>query len=156
MFQFSYHGIVFDALFPSTLRTMKHNPSRKEKISKKDTSSQVSVLFENELSEIYWAEKALTVAMPEMIKSAASEELKLSLERHFEDAKKKVDEIFTMLGKEPHRRRDVEMKRIVKEAKELLKDGSWCYDRVSRLTPRRKTFKTRRLYNTERYARSHR
>jgi hypothetical protein len=61
-----------------------------------------------------------------------------------------------MLGKEPGVREDVKMNVIVKEAKELLKDGSWCYERVSQLTPQRKTFKTGRFYNTSRYARSHR
>ena len=41
---------------------------------KKMQSSQLMKLFETELKDIYWAEKALTKAIPNMIKNATSEE----------------------------------------------------------------------------------
>ena len=45
-------------------------------------SSQLMKLFETELKDIYWAEKALTKAIPKMIKNATSEELIEALENH--------------------------------------------------------------------------
>ena len=45
-------------------------------------STQLMKLFENELKDIYWAEKALTKAIPKMIKNATSEELIEALEKH--------------------------------------------------------------------------
>jgi hypothetical protein len=132
---------------------MKAIRSKTEQASTDGFSSQPGPLFESELRDIYWAEKALTIAIPEMIKSATSEALKLSLESHLQEARKKVEQIFTMLGSEPEEGDD-QMKVIVKEAKELLNDGSWCYERVTQSTARRKRLNTRRIYRTERVTRS--
>jgi len=125
-----------------------------EKASKEGSSSQLGPLFESELRDIYWVEKALTVAIPEMIKSATSEAVKLSLASHLQEAKRKVEQILTTLGGEPEEKGDEEMKVIATEAKELLKDGSWCYERVTQSTARRKRLNTRRVYSTERFSRS--
>ena len=133
---------------------MKATRSKTEQASTDRFSSQPGPLFESELRDIYWAEKALTIAIPEMIKSATSEALKLSLESHLQEASKKVEQIFTMLGSEPEEKGDDKMKVIVKEAKELLNDGSWCYERVTQSTARRKRLNTRRIYRTERVTRS--
>ena len=64
-------------------------------ISRRSTSSQSKIasnggvqpsplmrLFEDELKDIYWAEKALTKAMPKMIKKARSHELMIALTMH--------------------------------------------------------------------------
>ena len=63
--------------------------SKKESAPNEEPSSQLGPLFENELRDIYWVEKALILAIPQMIKSATSEELKQSLENHLEHAEKK-------------------------------------------------------------------
>ena len=39
-------------------------------------------LFEDELKDIYWAEKALIKALPKMIKNTTSEELATALKEH--------------------------------------------------------------------------
>ena len=133
---------------------MKETRSKMEKASNEGSSSQLRQLFERELRDIYWVEKALTVAIPEMIKSATSEALKLSLASHLQEAKRKVEQIFTTLGGEPEEKGDEEMKVIVTDAKELLNDGSWCYERVTQSAARRKRLNTRRIYSTERFTRS--
>ena len=48
-------------------------------------SSQLMKLFEDSLKDIYWAEKALTKAIPKMIKNATSEDLIEALENHLEE-----------------------------------------------------------------------
>ena len=133
---------------------MKETRSKMEKASNEGSSSQLRQLFESELRDIYWLEKALTVAIPEMIKSATSEALKLSLASHLQEAKRKVEQIFTTLGREPEENGEEEMTVIVTEAKELLRDGSWCYERVTQSAARRKRLNTRRIYSTERFIRS--
>jgi hypothetical protein len=133
---------------------MKATTSKKETVSKEDAASQLAPLFEHELRDIYWAEKALTIALPQMIKTATSEGLKLSLENHLEDAEQKAEQIFKALGREPEEKGDEELNVIVTEAKELLKDGSWCYERVTQSAPRRKRMNTQRIYSTKRFARS--
>ena len=62
------------------------NGSPKAKSSKKNTmpASQLQKLFEDELKDIYWAEKALTKAIPKMIEHATSSELIDALTVHLE------------------------------------------------------------------------
>ena len=127
--------------------------SKKESAPNEEPSSQLGPLFENELRDIYWVEKALILAIPQMIKSATSEELKQSLENHLEHAEKKAEQIFAMLGGEPEAKAEEGMKAIVTEAQELLKEGSWRYERVAQSAPRRKRLITRRIYSTERFLR---
>jgi hypothetical protein len=137
--------------FLSTNAPMKATRSKMENVSKEEPSAELGLLFDDELRNIYWVEKALTVAIPEMIKSATTEALKLSLESHLEDAKEKVEQILIMLGEEPEEKGDEEMKVIISEAKELFKDGSWCYERVTPSTGWRKRLNTRRIYSTRRF-----
>ncbi|MBA3987399.1 MAG: DUF892 family protein, partial [Flavobacteriales bacterium] len=45
-------------------------------------SSQLMELFEEQLKDIYWAEKALIKALPKMAKKASDEDLVNALEEH--------------------------------------------------------------------------
>jgi len=63
--------------------------------------SQLMRLFEDELKDIYWAEKALTKAIAKMIKNATSEELIKALEAHLGETEEHVtraEEIFDIIG----------------------------------------------------------
>src|SRR6187401_2840495 len=65
-------------------------------------SSQLMKLFENELKDIYWAEKALTKAIPKMIKNATSEELIDALTNHLSETEgqvTRVEQVFATIGK---------------------------------------------------------
>src|SRR6187431_1350777 len=58
-------------------------------------------LFQDSLKDIYWAEKALTKALPKMLKQATSEELITALTDHLEvtqDQVTRLDEVFSALG----------------------------------------------------------
>ena len=67
-------------------------------------SSQLMKLFEEELKDIYWAEKALTKAIPMMIENATSAELIDALENHLaetEEQVKRVEQVFEVAGIKP-------------------------------------------------------
>ena len=106
---------------------MKAKTSKSQgNLSREELSSKLGQLFEDELRDIYWAEKALTKAIPKMIKNATSAELVESLENHLEETEGHVgrlEQIFSMLGKEPRGKKCEGMQGIVKEAQELMSDA---------------------------------
>jgi ferritin-like metal-binding protein YciE len=53
-------------------------------------SSQLRKLFEDELKDLYWAEKALTKAIPKMIKGATFHKLIHALTSHLAETKNHV------------------------------------------------------------------
>ena len=82
-------------------------------------------LFEDELKDIYWAEKALTKAIPKMIKKATSEELIEALENHLQETEEQVsrcEEIFGIIGKKAVAKKCEAMDGLIKEAEEIMKD----------------------------------
>ncbi|MEO5572715.1 MAG: ferritin-like domain-containing protein [Bacteroidia bacterium] len=88
-------------------------------------SSQLMKLFEDELKDIYWAEKALTKAIPKMIKNATSEELIEALENHLaetEEQVKRVEQVFEVLGKKATAKKCEAMEGLIKEAEEIMED----------------------------------
>ena len=95
-------------------------------------SSQLMKLFEDELKDIYWAEKALTKAIPKMIKNATSEELIAALENHLEETKEQVsraEQVFELLGKKATAKKCEAMEGLMKEAEEIMEsceEGAMC------------------------------
>ncbi|HWZ21377.1 MAG TPA: ferritin-like domain-containing protein [Cytophagaceae bacterium] len=95
-------------------------------------SSQLMKLFEDELKDIYWAEKALTKAIPKMIKNATSEELITALENHLTQTERhvsRVERVFEILGKKATAKKCEAMTGLIKEAEEIMQsceDGSMC------------------------------
>lgn len=95
-------------------------------------SSQLMELFEDGLKDIYWAEKALTKAIPKMIKKAKSEELSEALTKHLaetEDHVRRVEKVFATYGKKPVAVKCEAMEGLIKEAEEKMKDckpGPMC------------------------------
>jgi ferritin-like metal-binding protein YciE len=95
-------------------------------------SSQLQKLFEQELKDIYWAEKALTKAIPRMIKNATSEELIEALENHLEETKEqvsRVEQVFELIGKKAMAKKCEAMEGLIKEAEEIMQEceeGAMC------------------------------
>ena len=95
-------------------------------------SSQLMKLFEDELKDIYWAEKALTKAIPKMIKNATSEELIEALENHLEETREHVsraEQVFQLLGKKATAKKCEAMEGLMKEAEEIMEsceEGPMC------------------------------
>jgi ferritin-like metal-binding protein YciE len=88
-------------------------------------SSQLMQLFEDELKDIYWAEKALLVAIPKMIKNATSEELIAALTTHLaetENQVERVEQVFEAIGKKPEAVKCEAMAGLIKEAGEIMEE----------------------------------
>ena len=113
--------------------TSKSNGSQNgNKTSSKDgrkSNSRVAQglrdLFEDELKDIYWAEKALTKAIPKMVKNASSEELVAALDDHLEVTKghvERLEEAFRILGKTARAKKCDAMEGLVKEAEGIMED----------------------------------
>ena len=91
-----------------------------------DDSSKLRKLFEEELKDIYWAEKALLKALPKMAKKATSEELIEAIENHLEETEvhvERCEEIFELLGKSPQAKKCEAMDGLLKEAEEIMSES---------------------------------
>jgi ferritin-like metal-binding protein YciE len=82
-------------------------------------------LFEDELKDIYWAEKALTKALPKMMDKATSEELVQAMEDHLEVTEEHVsraEQIFEIMGKTPKAKKCEAMAGLIKEGEEIMEE----------------------------------
>lgn len=87
--------------------------------------SSLMVLFETELKDIYWAEKALTKAIPKMAKNASSPELYEALNNHLEETEmqvEKVEQVFELIGKKAVAKKCEAMEGLISEAEEMMKE----------------------------------
>lgn len=95
-----------------------------DKISQKSNESLKRV-FEEELKDIYGAEKQLIAALPEMAKAANSEELKQAFEDHLEETKehaKRIEKIFGLLSLDREAKKCKAMAGLIEEGKDIIKD----------------------------------
>ena len=89
-------------------------------------STKLEKLFEDELKDIFWAEKALTKALPKMAKKASSPELIEAIETHLaetEEQVSRVEQVFELLGKKPAAKKCEAMEGLIKEAEELMDES---------------------------------
>lgn len=95
-------------------------------------SSQLMSLFETELKDIFWAEKALTDAIPKMIEKATSEELVAALEGHLEETKEQItrlEQVFKSINMKPVAKKCEAMAGLMKEAEAIMEEcepGAMC------------------------------
>lgn len=90
-----------------------------------DPAEGLRELFVNELKDIYWAEKALTKALPKMMKKASSEELMNAIQDHLavtEEQIARVEKVFESIGEKAQAKKCEAMVGLIKEAEELMKD----------------------------------
>lgn len=102
----------------STTRTNQSTPE--------GMTTKLQKLFEEELKDIYWAEKALTKALPKMAKKATSEELKASLEEHLtqtEEQISRLEQVFQVLGKDPKTKKCEAMEGLIAEAEDIMDES---------------------------------
>lgn len=109
----------------SKTTTRKSASRSTDKISE-SSQSKLQKLFEDELKDIYWAEKALIKAIPKMIKKATSEELISALDSHLGETQQqiqRIEEVFGLIGKEPQAKKCEAMAGLIKEAEEIMSDA---------------------------------
>jgi ferritin-like metal-binding protein YciE len=87
----------------------------------------LNTLLEEELKDIYSAEKQLTKALPKMVKKASSPELKSALQEHFEITKRqaeRLERVFKELGKSAKAKTCEAMKGLIEEAEDMMSEDA--------------------------------
>jgi ferritin-like metal-binding protein YciE len=101
-------------------------------VNEETQSSKLMLLLEDELKDIYWAEKALTTAIPKMIKNSTSHELSEALQKHLTETEghvKRLERVFELIGKKAAAKKCDAMAGLIKEAKEIMDE---CEEGVMR------------------------
>jgi ferritin-like metal-binding protein YciE len=84
-------------------------------------------LFVEQLKDLYSAENQIIKALPKMIKSASSDELKAGFEEHLEQTKEqaaRLEQIFETLGESPKGKKCKGMEGLLAEGKELMEEDA--------------------------------
>jgi len=84
-------------------------------------------LFEDELRDVYSAEKQLVKALPKMAKAATTPKLKAGFAKHLEQTKEQVarlERVFEMIGKPAKAKTCKAMEGLVEEASEILEENA--------------------------------
>ena len=107
----------------SMTNSQNRNMSKDQSSKASMQSSQLMELFEDELKDIYWAEKALTKAMPKLIKNATSQELIQALTNHLDETKNQItrlDQVFLSIDKKAVAKKCDAMEGLIKEAEGII------------------------------------
>lgn len=97
-------------------------------------NTQLATFFEDCLKDIYWAEKALTKALPKMKKASTTEELQAAIEMHVgqtEEHVGRLEQVFQLLGKKAQAKKCDAMEGLIKEGEAIVErteDGSMTRD----------------------------
>jgi ferritin-like metal-binding protein YciE len=108
----------------------KHNDQQQEN----SRPELLEKLFQDMLKDIYWAEKHLLQALPDMQKAATTDELQDTFEDHLLQTQKHVlrlERVFRLLGKPAEAKKCEAMAGLTEEAKSLIretKEGSMTRD----------------------------
>lgn len=90
------------------------------------SKDQLHELFVDGLKDIYWAEKALTKALPKMIKNATAEELAEALTSHLAETEGQVtrlEEVFASIDEKAVAKKCPAMEGLIKEAEEIMSES---------------------------------
>jgi ferritin-like metal-binding protein YciE len=87
--------------------------------------NSLDVLLEEQLKDMYSAEKQLLRALPKMAKAASSQELRTALQEHTEVTKRQVErleQVFESLGKRAKAKTCAAMQGLIEEANEIMSE----------------------------------
>ncbi len=93
--------------------------------TKKGAAKNSADLFEDGLKDLYWAEKALTKALPKMMKNASSSKLKKAIETHLSETEgqiKRLEGCFDAMGKKAAAKKCEAMAGLLEEGKGIMED----------------------------------
>jgi ferritin-like metal-binding protein YciE len=93
--------------------------------AKPDAAMNLRDLLIDGLQDIYWAEKALTKALPNMVKNATASDLAYALKNHLEETKNQVtrlEEVFQSLNEKATAKKCVAMEGLINEADHIMED----------------------------------
>ena len=104
---------------------LKKVAAKKNTAQKPDDNSMLLEFFQDELKDIYWAEKKLVSTLPKMHKAATSPKLKSAFMEHLTVTKGQVtrlEKVFSLVGKKAQAKKCEAMAGIVKEGEEIIED----------------------------------
>ena len=93
--------------------------------AKSNPAKGLRSLFEDSLKDIYWAEKALTKALPKMAKNATSPELKAAIENHLSETEEQItrlEKVFEAVGKKAVAKKCDAMDGLIKEGEGIMEE----------------------------------
>ncbi|MFL9831743.1 ferritin-like domain-containing protein [Flavobacterium sp. ST-87] len=99
--------------------------SNKNTKGKSSAAEGLRELFEDSLKDIYWAEKALTKALPKMAKNATSENLISTLNDHLtvtEEQVSRLEQVFELIGKKASAKKCDAMEGLIKEGESIIEE----------------------------------
>lgn len=102
-----------------------HSKSKGKTAKNGERASQLLELFEEQLKDILWAEKALTKAIPKMISLATSDDLIVALEDHLQQTQDQITRlanVFKTIGKKPVAVKCDAMAGLIEEATDIMED----------------------------------
>ncbi len=120
-----YHASVFTNLKNKTMATKKKSVSKSKTPAKKGAAKQLEDLFEDSLKDIYWAEKALSKALPKLAKNATAPNLKKAITDHLAQTVEQIarlESCFEALGKKPVAKKCDAMAGLLKEGEGILEE----------------------------------
>ncbi len=88
-------------------------------------NTQLEKFFTDSLKDIYWAEKALTKALPKMQKAATTEELQNAIEQHIGQTKEQVsrlEQVFELIGQRAQAKKCDAMEGLIKEGESIVEE----------------------------------
>ncbi|PAM91616.1 hypothetical protein B4N84_27830 [Flavobacterium sp. IR1] len=93
--------------------------------AKSNAASGLTDLFKDGLKDIYWAEKALTKALPLMAKNATSPELVDAITSHLTETEehiKRLEQVFESIGVKASAKKCDAMEGLIEEGKSILEE----------------------------------
>lgn len=99
--------------------------SESDTIKIEEENSQLQKFFEEELKDLYWAEKHLAKELGKLAKKATSVELQQAFVDHQGETEghvERLEEVFQILGKKPVAKKCEAISGITKEVEEIIKE----------------------------------
>jgi ferritin-like metal-binding protein YciE len=118
----------------ATKASPKKKAAPKKKSGAGEGNTQLHKLFIDSLKDIYWAEKALTKALPKMQKAATTAELQTAIEEHLGQTMEQVtrlEQAFDLMEEKAQAKKCDAMEGLIKEGQSIIEeteDGSLTRD----------------------------
>jgi ferritin-like metal-binding protein YciE len=94
---------------------------------KERSMKSLADVFEHTLADVYYAENAISKALPKVSKAAGSAELKQAADEHLKETKgqiKKFEAVFKSIGKEAKGEKCDAIEGLIKEADGIIEEAS--------------------------------
>ena len=109
----------------TSTRSRKTTSKQRNQVSSNGEGSLLEEYFMDALKDIYWAEKALTKALPRMSKAATSPQLKKAFDQHLTVTRKQItrlEKIFQQMGKKAQGKKCDAMQGLIEESESVISE----------------------------------